>query len=288
MALLWAELEAPFRAYLLTHRRSRSTAQTYIANVRLFARFCEAHSTNLIDADGSLIALYLADVLDRLSHNTAPLRLSCLRSFYKFCRSGDLRRDDPTEGLSVKWQTIPPRRPLSRPELVRLLAACRNPRDQVMITLAYDCGLRVSEVVGLREQHIDFDSGVLYIHGKGDKVGWVIPSQSMIDALRQFKGRPNGVLWWTRQGQPMTIKRAQRTIEQIGKRAGMHCHWHQLRTTFANAALQRGVRLEHLQVMMRHSDSSTTRHYAGHTINQQALDAMRGLNLAGEIIDAAS
>lgn len=278
----WASTEAGFRAYLVTHRRSESTAKTYAGNARLFSRWCDDHETSIFEVSSQEVDLYLADVRRRRAPNIAPLRLTCIRAFYEYCRYARLRDDDPTKGQSLRWQEPLPKIPLEREELCRLMEACRSERDRAMIFIGYSCGLRVSEVVGLQAHDIDFRRKLLTIHGKGGTHKSVPTDDDVLSALRPFVAR--GPLWWTKDGGPMSVKRAQRNMEAIAKRAGVPTHWHQLRTTFANDALDAGVPIEELRVLMRHKNIETTIHYAGHRINERAFDHGHNLHLGRRLM----
>lgn len=289
MSIAWVPMaesaDELFRAYLLTTGHTPATTKSYIASIRLFYKWCAGHETDPLYARASDVDGYLAYLLDRveagtLAHNTVPLRLAHLRTFYKFCIRQHWRRSNPAEDQRIKWLDVPPRTPLRADEIKLLLEACRNARDRLMIILAYDCGLRVAEVVGIHASHIHFEEGAIFVQGKGGKIRWVIPSPSVMAALKSFVDLTGDHLWLTRDGRPLSVKRAQRNMETIAGRAGIHVHWHKLRTTFANDCLAKGIRLEHLQEMMGHADLKTTRHYAGHTIRNQALMVMRQLHLA--------
>lgn len=282
----WAEVKSDFEDYLLTHGRfqgrNRNTAQSYVRNVNLFAEWCQGRDVNPAAASKATVSGYIAELVKegKLAHNTICLRLACIRAFYEFCRWSDFRHDDPCEGANMKWQTLPPRPAFKPDNLLQLLGGCRNERDRAMIWVAYSAGLRVAEIISLREHHIDFDTGLATIFGKGSKVRTVYLEAEVLEALRPLRGRKGGVLWWTNRKAPMSVKRAQRAIEQIAGRAGVTgAHWHRMRTTFANRALAAGATLEQVKVMMGHADTKTTAHYAGEYINSSALDAMKRLKL---------
>lgn len=274
----WASVEPSFRAHLLTHRHKTTTAKTYAANIRVFVHWCNSHEIDYIRAEPDWINLYLGERMEKRAHNTVALQLVAMRVFYEFCIRQGWRMSNPCKDMSIKWEEPDPRKPLSTADQLRLLTACRNQRDRDMISLALDVGLRVSEVVSIHEEQIDFETGFIYFRGKGGKIGWAKPSPDMLDRLSCYCGKKGGVLWWTRDGRPLNVKRAQRNMEEIAKRAGVKVHWHKLRTTFANEALRAGVALEDLQLLMRHKDIATTRHYAGFAINERAQRAIDRLH----------
>jgi integrase len=72
-------------------------------------------------------------------------------------------------------------------------------------------------------------------------------------------------------------------MDKIAARAGVRSHWHKLRTTFANRAVDAGVPIEDLAIMMGHADPRTTMHYARHALDDRALSRMRALQLASPL-----
>ena len=82
--------------------------------------------------------------------------------------------------------------------------------------------MRVAEVVSLRDSNIFEDRGEIIVKGKGGRERRLWPEKPVFDALRPYIGR--GAMWWTKDGKPLTVKRAQRNMEEIARRAGIHCH----------------------------------------------------------------
>jgi integrase/recombinase XerD len=179
------------------------------------------------------------------------------------------------EGFQVKQVKLAPRKPLSEADFETLLAACRNERDRAMLIVTLECGLRVSELTGLRVEDIDLNERVILVRGKGDKERWLGLSERAVVALRPFVITASDFIWFTKDGKPMNAKRAKRNMEEIEKRARVHAHYHRLRTTFAHNFLHATHDLDSLQTLMGHSDANTTRRYAAYGAQQRALEQMR-------------
>lgn len=277
-------MDADFRGYLLARRRAATTADSYVRNVGYFAAWCAVREVCIAEATHEAVTAYINELLaSRLHQNTVAHRLTCIRVFFKFCRKQGWRADDPCEDQAVKWIDIDPRQPFTEGELDAMLRGCRNERDRAMVRVGYRLGLRVHEVVGLREHHFDERRMLVYVHGKGDRVEPLPLAPDTLEMVRPFFGAREGVLWWTRKGkgsQPLSVKRAQRMLEQVARRAGVsHCHWHRLRTTFANDCFDAGMALEDVQDVMRHKQVSTTIRYGKHTIHKRAHESLRALQL---------
>lgn len=259
-----------FSSHLITSGHSESTAKAYVANLRIWERWCRAHETDFLEAEQLAVQAYLEEQLGRLARNTVALRLSGLHAFYV-----SIGRREVTDGLRIKREKIAPRKPFQESELDVLLDACRNERDRAMITVGMECGLRVSEVVGLRKNDINLLDGTLLVRGKGAKQRWVILSPRARNALTPFVVGSTGVIWFTKDGNAMKVQRAKRNMWEIEQRAGIHAHWHRLRTTFASRFLQKLHDLDSLQTLMGHEDANTTRRYAAYGAQERALEQMR-------------
>lgn len=277
--------EAAFRAYLLTTKRGLRTAASYVRNVRYFAMWCVGRGINVDLATAPDVREYLTELLDsHLSHNTVPLRLSCIRAYYQYVNEQKIREDDPTYRQAVKWQDPPPKRPFTREDVQALLNASRCERDRVMIVLGYDVGLRVSEVVNLREKDVDLERRQICVKVKGGRYVWLPVEPSTLTALEGFFGKKDGILWWSKRGRPLSVKVSQNTFERTGRRAGIrNVHWHRLRTTFACELIDEGVPLEDIQKLMKHKQISTTLLYARHAVDLRSHEIRRGLSRAGRL-----
>ena len=259
-----------FYTHLLTSGRSEQTARSYAANLRVFESWCHRREADPLDADKRVIESYLSDELKRLARNTVALRRAGLRAFYAY-----IGRPEVTLGLLVKREHLAPRKPMTETDLDVLLRSCRNDRDRAMLTVALECGLRVSEVVGLRKPDVDLSDMTRLVRGKGSRQRWVVLSGRAADALMPYLAASTGVLWWTRQGNVMSVQRAKRNMWEIEQRAGIKAHYHRLRTTFASRFLRATHDIDSLQTLMGHADTNTTRRYAAYGAQQRALDQMR-------------
>ena len=259
-----------FYTHILTSGRSENTAKTYLNNLRVYQRWCAAHEMDAPSAERVTVQAYLSDEIGRLGRNTVALRLSGLHAYYAF-----ISRPEVTYGLSVKREKLAPRKPLAESDLETLLRACRNERDRAMITVTMECGLRVSEVVGLRKNDVNLLDATLLVRGKGAKQRWVTLSARTLNALTPFVVGSTGILWHTREGKAVTVQRAKRNMWEIEQRAGIHAHYHRLRTTFAARFLGKMHDLDSLQTLMGHADANTTRRYAAYGAQERALEQMR-------------
>ena len=166
---------------------------------------------------------------------------------------------------------------ISPDEARRLLAVADSLRTRVLLSLAYGCGLRASEVVRLKVKHIDSAQKIIRIEqGKGRKDRNVMLSKEVLGLLRQWwKARPSrgeaatplAERWLfpgRRPGAPMTTRQLWRLFHETAEAAGIkkHVTMHTLRHSFATHLLQDDTHLLTLQALLGHAKPETTARYA--------------------------
>ncbi|MDC0662609.1 site-specific tyrosine recombinase XerD [Marinobacter sp. SS21] len=232
-----------------------------------------------------LSAVTRSDLLDWISWNmaegrkssTAARRLSCLRRFYRYLLREGVIAEDPT--LSIDSPKLPKRLPgtLSESDVEALLDepdpdSAIELRDKAMMEILYGCGLRVTELVTLRVDQVNLRQGVVRITGKGGKDRLVPLGEEGVDWLLRYmkagraellKGRASDDLFPGNRASAMTRQAFWHRIKQYAVRAGIHQHLspHTLRHAFATHLLNHGADLRVVQMLLGHSDLSTTQIY---------------------------
>ena len=209
--------------------------------------------------------------------STAARRLSGLRRFYRYLLREGVIREDPT--LQIDSPRLPRRLPdsLSEEDVDALLSEpdASVPielRDKAMMEILYGCGLRVSELTEVRVDQVNLRQGVVRITGKGDKERLVPLGEEAVDWLVQYmreargellKGRPSDALFPGNRPVAMTRQTFWHRIRHYALRAGIRKHLspHTLRHAFATHLLNHGADLRVVQMLLGHSDLSTTQIY---------------------------
>src|SRR6202050_539625 len=185
------ELSSAFSRYVSTRGFTAQTVKTYTDTV---ARFVESiGSVSAVEAGRPAIRKFLGDLLGRgCTANTVRKHTCALRSFFKFLQLTRLTKHDPT--LMLSQRKIPRRIPrvLTIGEVDRLIAAARTPVEAAVAEFLYATGVRVSELVAVRLENIDFATGVARVKkGKGGKDRIVLFGRKADAALRRMiEGRP--------------------------------------------------------------------------------------------------
>lgn len=258
---------------------ARSTMQAYQSDLSGFSKWLNAQERDLCTAKGEDIQKYLASRLQEGAQANSVARiLSAIRLFYRYAKRYALRGDDPCA------QVTPPKPSrylptvLSEQETETLLnapdvATPKGLRDRAMLELLYACGLRVTELVALKQGQINMKTGVLRLIGKGMKERLVPFGECATDWLTRYleesrpqllKGHPKSEdLFVTRRGHAMTRQAFWQILRQMARKAGISKPLtpHTLRHTFATHLLNNGADLRVIQMLLGHSDLSTTQIY---------------------------
>jgi integrase/recombinase XerD len=262
---------------------SDNTVQAYATDLKRFSIWLGQNSISQINkAD---ISEYLAHCFQQGTSASSSARLlSTLRQFYGYLIRTGQRLDDPCSGIkSPKIGKLLPEI-FSEDEVVRLLDAppedtALGLRDKTMLELLYATGMRVSELVGLNLHQINFNQGFVRVIGKGKKERLIPIGEEALDWLNRYlaESRPNllGVrhsdsVFVTKRGSGMTRQAFWYLIKRYGLKAGITRHFspHTLRHAFATHLLNHGADLRAVQLLLGHSDLSTTQIYT-HVADQR-------------------
>lgn len=266
---------------------SENTLAAYRRDLLAFARWLGCRHVSLVIAQRVEIQAYLAFLLQKnRSPRTAARCLSCLRSFYRLLlRWGEITAD-PTLDLDSPKLGRPLPKTLSEAEVDALLQApdlddVLGFRDRCMLEVLYACGLRVSELTGLTLGQLSMNQGVLRVIGKGDKERLVPMGEEALDWLRRYlqgprneilDGRSSDVLFPSRRGVQMTRQTFWHRIKRHALTAEIRSSLspHVLRHAFATHLVNHGADLRVVQLLLGHSDLSTTQIYT-HVAKQRLV-----------------
>lgn len=257
---------------------SPHTRNAYASDLSLFNGWLTERSLSLLAVSQGDILQHLAWRLEQgyKARSTARL-LSGLRGFYRYLLREHVIAEDPTLQIELPKLGKPLPKSLSERDVEALLAApdLSDPlglRDRCMLEVLYACGLRVTELVSLRLEQVNLRQGVLLVFGKGSKERLVPLGEEALAwlarYLREGRGlllaeRPSDVLFPSRLGEQMTRQTFWHRIKRHAQVAGINAHLspHTLRHAFATHLLNHGADLRVVQLLLGHSDLSTTQIY---------------------------
>jgi len=257
---------------------SENTRESYRRDLSAFSRWLQPLGATLMVADDVLLGDYMSYRLDSSrSPRSAARLLSCLRGFYNYWLREKQISVNPTTNVPSPKLPQPIPKSLSEAEVGQLLLApdidtVIGLRDKTMIELLYATGLRVSELVSLTISQVNIRQGVVRVIGKGSKERLVPVGEEALDWLTRYlrHSRPellglkaSEVLFPSQRGRGMTRQTFWHRLKHWASVAGIEqaLSPHTLRHAFATHLLNHGADLRVVQLLLGHSDLSTTQIY---------------------------
>jgi integrase/recombinase XerD len=282
-------VEADIRTFLNCLRvekgLSDNTIQAYRRDMVKFAAFATSRNLATKDVRRGDVVDFLGSLYRKgLDSRSVARHLVTIRHFFRFSLMEGHVDDDPAATIeSPRFRQSLPEF-LSVEDVDRLLAqpdtsAIVGMRDRAMIELMYSCGLRVSELCGLRVADLQAEAGCLRCIGKGNKERLVPVGRQALEAVQRYLrgSRPkllcegsSPYLFLNQKGRKVDRIAYWKTLGQYGRKAGLRKALtpHMLRHSFATHLLDRGADLRSVQMMLGHSDISTTQIYT-HVVEER-------------------
>ncbi len=267
---------------------SKNTLGAYRADLMTLSRSLAESAKTVDQADKSDLLDFIAQRVESGAKPRSTARqLSSFRRFYRYTMREGERTTDPTSDIEMPriGRSLP--KTLSEDEVDSLLSAPNTDeplghRDRAMLELLYATGLRVSELINLKQEQVNFNQGVLRIVGKGDRERLIPLGEESQRWLKEFINGPRmeillerqtDYLFPTRRGDRMTRQAFWHIIKRYAEKAGVHQKMspHSLRHAFATHLLNRGADLRVVQMLLGHSDLSTTQIYT-HVARERLKD----------------
>jgi integrase/recombinase XerD len=264
---------------------SKNTLESYGRDIGKYVNFLESKGVNGFYAAGRTEMRELVESLKRsgLSSSSVARALAAVKGLHRFLLLEGLSKTDPTEALETPKRGLQLPKALTGAEVEAILAApvadgseafrgLEALRDRAMLETMYAAGLRVSELVGLPSDGVNFEVGFLKVTGKGSKDRLIPLGQAALAAIREYleasrplllKQRECAALFVTRRGHGMTRQGFWKIVGKYAKAAGIKkdISPHMLRHSFATHLLEHGADLRSVQMMLGHADISTTQIY---------------------------
>jgi len=278
-------LEERFLNYLRVERGlSPNTLTAYRTDLSKLSGFARTCDKDLLSLQSDDLATFLRSLHKRgLDPKSIARALVAVRGLYRFLLQDGHLKLDPSSNLEApkSWQALP--RFLAADEVESLLCAPVTStdlglRDKAMLEVLYAAGLRVSELVGLAASNLDLDLGFLTVFGKGGKERAVPLGLSAVEWTKKYiairprllaRAAPTAALFITDAGRALSRQAFWRIVVSYGEKAGIgHITPHLLRHSFATHLLENGADLRSVQMMLGHSDISTTQIYT-HITNER-------------------
>jgi integrase/recombinase XerD len=254
------------------------SCEAYKRDLEMFAEFLEKRDGTLLTAGQADVSAFMQDLREKgVQSRSIARKLSCWRGFYKWLLMDKRVKADPTVNIEspASWKVLP--KSLAESEVAEMLAATEVRasaadatglalRDHAMLELMYAGGLRVGEIVSLRQEDLRLESASVQVRGKGDKERIVPIGVRAIKAIESYvlRGRPELVrgkmqraLFLSVNGRPLTTQVVWRMVKGVNWSASPH----KLRHSCATHMVEHGADLRSVQTLLGHADIATTQVY---------------------------
>jgi len=269
-----------FSDYLKFERQySAHTVNQYVSQLGFAALYFNKLCDNWFAVQSEHIRRYsMALRAKQLSGRTISLKLSCIRSLYKFLKAKNITEQahyhNPVQGIKGPKFAKPLPKNLDVDQMARLLEIPDDDplaiRDKAMMELMYSSGLRISELVGANMQDINARNGEILVRGKGAKERLIPVGSKALEALKKwlavrplFMGADEHAVFLSSKKNRISVRQVRLRMQEWGIKQGIssQVHPHKLRHSFASHILESSGDLRAVQELLGHSSLSATQVY---------------------------
>jgi integrase/recombinase XerD len=270
-----------FIRYLRVERNAATnTIDSYSLDLKRYLQFLGQHAVRSAEkVERGHIISFLTLLRDLgLTPRSISRNFSAIKAFHRFLIGEEFSRTDPTENVDAPKRTrkLPD---VLNPNEIELILEQPNAnhvlgiRDKAILETLYATGIRVSELIGLKQTSVLFDQKIIRVFGKGSKERVVPIGRSALLWIRKYqeearprlakRGQTNDVLFLNARGKKLSRMSIWKIVHQFSVSAGIkkEVHPHTFRHSFATHLLEGGADLRAVQEMLGHADISTTQVY---------------------------
>jgi len=252
---------------------SKNTVSSYKNDITSFSSWCDKEHLDRLKITDLNLNNYISNLFSiGLKSSSINRKISSIKHFYLFLLKKKVIKNSPVDGITTPKQEKYLPTSMSEDEVESLLGSPKSSikierRDKAMIEILYATGMRISELVNLKLTDIDFNRSVLKVFGKGSKERLVPYGEKAAEALRIYledrKKLDSKDVFLSNRGTRITRGAFWQRIKIYIKRENLKLSIspHTLRHAFATHLLNRGADLRSVQILLGHSDLSTTQIY---------------------------
>lgn len=243
---------------------SKQTQKAYCYHTSKFIEFIEKTGLNISNES---VKCYILS--KDVSVNSARLMHASIKFFF----DNILNKPFSNQEVPIKKKEKLLPKVISKKNIIKMIKNTKNLKHKIIIKLLYSSGLRISELLNLKREDIDFEKNLIYVKkGKGNKDRITIMSKSLKLDILKYYSKENFKTRYIIEGRSgkYSKKSVQTIIKKAGKNIGINLHPHMLRHSFATHLLEQGVDLRYIQKLLGHSDNRTTQIYT-HVKTDQLL-----------------
>jgi integrase/recombinase XerD len=277
----WQSYIKEYQNYLRLERGlSKNTIENYTFDIEKLVLFLNQHDIKVspITISEEIVQQFIYEIASKVNARSQSRVISGLKSFFNYLVFEDYRKDTPLELIEVPKTGRKLPDTLATEEIDALISAIdlstpEGERNRAMLETLYSCGLRVSELVGLKISDLFFEEGFIKITGKGNKQRFVPVGGSTIKYITSYvnlirvhyavqKGHED-TLFLNRRGKQLTRAMIFTIIKELALKINLNktISPHTFRHSFATHLLENGADLRSIQLMLGHESITTTEVY---------------------------
>lgn len=279
--MTWQEAITDYQYFLKIERGlSQNSISAYSQDIKKLMRFLADHKIDNgpIEIEETVLERFVYSSAQHMAPRSQARMISGLRNFFDYLIFEDLRKENPTDLLESPkiGRKLPDT--LSESEINQIISSIdlskpEGERNRAMLETMYSCGLRVSEMIGLKISDLFFDEGFIKVTGKGNKQRFVPINNYMIKLIETYKDLiRSGIktqkgfedtLFLNRRGKQLSRNMVFMILKDHTQKAGIskNVSPHTLRHSFATHLLENGADLRAIQQMLGHESITTTEIY---------------------------
>ena len=252
-------------------KNSNYTLRNYLSNASKLIEFAKKNPDEISQDD---VKFFLSENLSSKSASSIIVFLSAVKYSYSNILGKDITAGIKRPKKEKKLPTV-----LTKDEIKKLIESMNSKKSNLMVSLMYACGMRVSELVNLKNPDFNFDEKTGFIRqakGKKDRI-FNIPkflAEDLKEQVKNQEGRKQDFVFTGPKGK-LTPRNLQKIVSKAAAKAGIKkdVHPHTLRHSFATHLLENSVDIRKIQELLGHADLSTTQIYTH--ISQQELKKIK-------------
>ncbi len=244
---------------LKTELKLRGFSPLTVRNYSFFVeKFLKSANKSVEQLSQEDVRQYLAGMFEDKSKNTIMLAAASLKFYF----TEILKKEVGEIKMPKKDKKLP--EVLSKDEVFKLINSAETRKSRLILSLLYSSGLRVSELVNLKPQDINFSENTGWVRGgKGSKDRMFILSNNLREDLQEYMKKRNDAKYLFSQIEPLTTRNVQKIVKHVRTRADIQKKVtpHTLRHSFATHLLENGTDIRMIQALLGHSSLNTTQIY---------------------------
>lgn len=244
---------------LHTELKLRGFSPLTVRNYSFFVeKFMQKTNKDVENLNQEDVRTYLASMFEDKSRNTIMLAAAALKFFF----TEILKKEVGDIKMPKKEKRLP--EVLTKEEVSKLLNSAETRKSRLILSLLYSSGLRVSELVNLKPQDINFGENIGWVRaGKGNKDRMFTLSQNLVGELKEYLKKKDNSKYLFSQNEPLTTRNIQKIVKNLRQKSGIQKKItpHTMRHSYATHLLEAGTDIRMIQKLLGHTNLNTTEIY---------------------------